>query len=176
VPTIVEAARQAQDKPIDWVLIGSGQEEERVRRMLKSQSSLRVTWIPWVPYDHLIDELAKADVCLGIFGDSAKAGRVIPNKVFQILSTGRPLVTRDSPAIRELIPNDHTPGVELVPPADPEALVAAVERLARSGTQPPRELCAVFSIAAIGERLAAILAASSKADSAEGRDTRSTSR
>ena len=139
VPTIVEAARLARNKPIDWVLIGGGQEEERVRRMLKSQPSSRLTWIPWVPYDHLIDELARADVCLGIFGDSAKAGRVIPNKVFQILSTGRPLVTRDSPAIRELAPNDNTPGIELIPPADPEALVAAVERLARDCSISPRQ-------------------------------------
>jgi glycosyltransferase involved in cell wall biosynthesis len=52
---------------------------------------------------------------------------VIPNKVFQILAAGQPLITRDSPAIRELL-SDSLPGVYLVPPADPEALLDAVER------------------------------------------------
>ena len=65
------------------------------------------------------------NLCLGIFGDTGKAARVIPNKVFQILSAGAPLITRDSPAIRELLSPDM-PGVYLVPPADPDALLAAV--------------------------------------------------
>ncbi len=58
--------------------------------------------IPWVDYDTLHQHIADADVCLGIFGTSAKAANAIPNKAYQILAVGRPLVTRDSPAIREL--------------------------------------------------------------------------
>ena len=64
-------------------------------------------------------------VCLGIFGDTGKANRVIPNKAFQILLSGKPLITRDSAAIRELIGPDHN-GVLLVPPANPQALADAV--------------------------------------------------
>jgi glycosyltransferase involved in cell wall biosynthesis len=54
---------------------------------------------------------------------------VIPNKVFQILATGTPLITRDSPAIRELLSPD-TDGVWLIPPADPAALASAVSAFA----------------------------------------------
>ncbi|MFQ5453267.1 MAG: glycosyltransferase, partial [Candidatus Zixiibacteriota bacterium] len=156
IPTIIEGARLAQRKPIDWVLIGKGQEEDRIKIKIRASSTLRLQWIPWVRYEDLIKEIAEADVCLGIFGTSEKASRVIPNKVFQILSCGRPLVTRDSPAIQELVAPD-TPGVELVPPANPAALVAAVEDLARSNRQPPHHLRDAFTTVSIGLKMVDII-------------------
>ena len=126
IETIVYAAQAAMAETIRWILIGKGQEEQRIRRLL-AEAPANVEWIDWVDYPKLRDHIARADICLGIFGDTGKAARVIPNKVFQILSAGAPLITRDSPAIRELLSPDM-PGVYLVPPADPEALVEAVRR------------------------------------------------
>ncbi|MEP3679392.1 MAG: glycosyltransferase [Paracoccaceae bacterium] len=128
IATIINAAKLAGDKPIDWVVIGTGQQEKDIAAMLEHDAPKSLMWEKWVPYEDLAQRIADADVCLGVFGTSEKAGRVIPNKVFQILSAGRPLVTRDGPGIRELI-SDGVPGVELIPPADPKALVVAVERL-----------------------------------------------
>ena len=54
---------------------------------------------------------------------------MIPNKAFQALACGTPLVTADTPAARELLLNGES--ALLVPPGDPEALAAAVRRLAR---------------------------------------------
>ena len=128
IETIVRASRKANGKAIHWTLVGGGQEETRIRGML-GEAAANVDWIPWVDYDELSDRIAQADVCLGIFGDTGKAARVIPNKVFQILSAGAPLITRDSPAIRELLTPDM-PGVWLVPPADPGALLEAIDSIA----------------------------------------------
>jgi glycosyltransferase involved in cell wall biosynthesis len=93
-----------------------------------------------VPYEYLIDYICKADICLGIFGTSGKATRVIPNKVYQILAAGKPLVTGDTPAIRELL--RESPTVRLVTPGSPESLASAVLDLRKTIEEPlDRPVC-----------------------------------
>jgi glycosyltransferase involved in cell wall biosynthesis len=84
--------------------------------------------VPWVDYERLPDELHTTGCALGVFGTSAKAQRVIPNKAFQALACGTPLVTADTPGARELLVDEEN--ALLVPPGDPEALAAALRRLA----------------------------------------------
>ena len=127
IRTIIEAARQIDDGSVRWILVGKGQEETAVRDSLARMPVKNLEWHSWVPYDGLIEWIARADVCLGIFSKSEKAARVIPNKAFQVLAAGRPLITRDSPAIRELL-SEQEPGVYLVPPEDVQALADAIER------------------------------------------------
>lgn len=160
IETIVRAAQLAHGEPIRWVLIGRGQEAARIRALIDGAPA-DIEWIDWVDYDALRDRIARADICLGIFGDSGKASRVIPNKVFQILSCGAPLITCDSPAIRELLSPDM-PGVRLVPPADPEALLDAVQgMLSMLADLPPRpmhrEVAAHIAPSAIGAAVGAEL-------------------
>jgi glycosyltransferase involved in cell wall biosynthesis len=81
---------------------------------------------PRVPYEQLAAAMANAHVCLGIFGDTVKTQRVIPNKVFEALAVGRPVITADTPAIRELL-DDHS--ALLIPAGNSEALADAIIRL-----------------------------------------------
>jgi glycosyltransferase involved in cell wall biosynthesis len=46
--------------------------------------------------------LRSQDICLGIFGNTAKAARVIPNKIYEAAALGKAIITADTPAIREL--------------------------------------------------------------------------
>jgi len=118
--TILEATRLAPE--VELRLIGSGQLES----LLESRPP-NVEWIPWVPYEHLATELHRAGCALGVFGTSDKAKRVIPNKAFQALACGVPLVTADTPAARELLADGES--ALLVPPGDAEALADALRRL-----------------------------------------------
>ena len=118
--TILATAQFAPE--LRFRVIGSGQ----LQRLLESRPP-NVEWIPWVEYERLPDELRRAGCALGIFGTSDKARRVIPNKAFQALACGVPLVTADTPATRELL-SDGTSAL-LVPPGDPEALAEAVRRV-----------------------------------------------
>jgi len=125
IDTIVGAARLLREEAVEWTIIGRGQEGAKLRRLLAETPLPRLRWIEWVEYAELRRWLAEADVCLGIFGTSDKAASVIPNKVFQAVAAGRPLITRDSPAIRELL--EPVPRcVCLVPPGDARALAEAV--------------------------------------------------
>jgi glycosyltransferase involved in cell wall biosynthesis len=121
VETVLEAARLAPE--IQFKVVGSGQLEHAVEGR-----PANVEWTRWVEYERLPEELHAAGCALGIFGTSAKAGRVIPNKAFQALACGTPLVTAATPGARELLAD----GVSalLVPRADPEALATAIRRLA----------------------------------------------
>jgi glycosyltransferase involved in cell wall biosynthesis len=84
--------------------------------------------VPWVEYERLPGEIRAAGCALGIFGTTPKALRVIPNKAFQALACGAPLITADTPAARELLTNEQD--AMLVPPGDPAALANAIRRLA----------------------------------------------
>lgn len=135
IDTILEAASRHQGRTYRWHLIGSGQEDTRIRDLLAATAFEHVVWTQWVPYEQLSGEIANSDICLGIFGTSDKAASVVPNKVFQALASERPIVTRDSEAMRELV-TEPVPEIELVTPGDPSALLAGIDRVARYAGQP----------------------------------------
>jgi glycosyltransferase involved in cell wall biosynthesis len=120
--TILEAARLAPELRVR--VIGTGQLEP-----LLEERPPNVEWVPWVEYERLAGELHRAACALGIFGTSDKAQRVIPNKAFQALACGVPLVTADTPAARELLADGQS--ALLVPPGDAQALAGALRRLLR---------------------------------------------
>ncbi len=121
VETILEAARLAPEIP--FRVVGSGQ----LAGLLDRRPG-NVEWVPWVEYEQLDGELHAAGAALGIFGGSEKAARVIPNKAFQAIACGMPLVTADTPAARELLVDGES--ALLVRPGDPPALASALRRLA----------------------------------------------
>lgn len=125
IEVILRAAELTSDEEILWTIIGTGQDETKVQAALQNGSLPKVEWTRFVPQPELIRLVHEADLCLGIFGTSEKAGRVIPNKVFETIVAGKPLITRDSEGIREIL-SAEMPGVYLVPPGDPEALVQAI--------------------------------------------------
>ena len=119
--TILAAARLVPE--LAFRIVGSGQLDA-----LLADRPANVEHVPWVEYERLPAELHRAGCALGIFGTSGKAQRVIPNKAFQALACGTPLVTAGTPAVRELLADGES--ALLVPPGDPEALAEALRRLA----------------------------------------------
>jgi glycosyltransferase involved in cell wall biosynthesis len=119
--TILAAARLVPELTV--TIAGGGQ----LASLLESRPS-NVEWIPWIEYEQLGGAYRAAVCALGIFGTSQKAARVIPNKVFQAMACGTPVITADTPAARELLADEES--ALLVPPGDPEALAAALRRAA----------------------------------------------
>ncbi len=123
---IVRAARLLLPEAIELRLIGDGQERPRLRRLAEEIGATNIQWVEPIPLADLPLEIASATLCLGIFGATDKAHRVIPNKLFQCLAVGRPVLTAETPALRSAFGPDEVAGC---PPADPAALAAAIRRL-----------------------------------------------
>jgi glycosyltransferase involved in cell wall biosynthesis len=160
VETIVLAAARLGARA-EVVLLGDGPERPRAEALAR-RAGAHIVWRDEVPLASLPAELATAAVVLGVFGASRKAAMVVPNKVWQAAAAGRPLVTRDGPALREVLgPGEHCLAC---PPADPDALAAAIAGLLddeslgeRMGRAARSHVLDHFAPARQAERLAALL-------------------
>ncbi|MBC8456554.1 MAG: glycosyltransferase, partial [Deltaproteobacteria bacterium] len=119
---IIKAAKQLEKyKDIKFQIIGSGQTSWYIEQLSEELRVNNVLFIEeWVPYKTMPEYIARADICLGIFGNTKKAKMVIPTKVFQALAMKKPIITGDSPAAREAL-TDRENAV-LCTMADAEAL------------------------------------------------------
>jgi glycosyltransferase involved in cell wall biosynthesis len=125
---IVEAARILEEfDEIRFDLIGGGQTFPAVEDYVRSHGLTNVRLLPRIPMEALPARIAAADVCLGVFGRTEKASRVVANKVYQAMAMGRPVITADSQAVREFfVDSKH---ICLVPPGDPGALAEKIHHL-----------------------------------------------
>ncbi len=129
VETVVRAAGLLKEQAgLHFQLIGEGPDQARSVRLAHELGLTNIAFAPGVPVGRLPEELAAADICLGgHFGSSAKAGRVVPGKLYQMLAMARPVIAGDTPANRALLLD----GTEALfsPPGDPDRLAEAILRL-----------------------------------------------
>lgn len=105
-------------KDILFHIVGHGQESAEIDNLIETMGLESIRRTSWVDYAELPALVASADVCLGIFPNEGKGCRVIPNKLFQIMAIGRPVVTADTAGIREIL--EPGPGIRLTAAGDPE--------------------------------------------------------
>ena len=143
---IIKAAAHLEHRgdPVQFVIVGAGQTYPAIRALATQLAVSTVTFIDPMPYPELALMMSAADVCLGTFGTASRAGRVIPFKVFDALAVGLPVITADTPAIREALTGGED--VWLCPGGDSEALADAIATLKRDP-----ELCR--KLAANGHRV-----------------------
>ncbi|MDO8496465.1 MAG: glycosyltransferase [bacterium] len=106
VKYIIEAAKLLENEKVHFNIIGNGQTFKNDLKLAERLSVNNVRFIDPVPYEELPILMSKADVCLGIFGDSPKTDLVIPNKIFEAMAMGKAIITADTLAVRELL-NDR---------------------------------------------------------------------
>lgn len=126
---IARAVTLYEGPPVTWHFVGSGPLLSECQSIAGEHPN--VVFTPWVEYEKLPALIRSADLLLGIFGTTAKAGRVIPNKVYQALACGRPLVTSRSQAYDPAMVSDVSSGIRWVDAGDAAGLAAAVGELLR---------------------------------------------
>jgi glycosyltransferase involved in cell wall biosynthesis len=164
VEHIIDAAAQLERRAerVRMVLVGGGQTHRQAVEQVERLGVTTVSFVAPVPYHELPRMMSAADLCLGSFGTTARAQRVIPYKVFDALAVGRPVLTGDSAAVREGLA--HGRDVWLTPCGNGAALADAIVHLksqpelrtalARNGQQTFLER---FSLEALTRDLAAIV-------------------
>lgn len=116
---ILDAARRLPD--VSFRVVGTGQ----VTHLLDARPP-NVKHVPWVDYERVPAEYARAGCAVGVFGASGKAQRVIPHKTFEALAVGTPLITADTAAARELLVDGRD---SLLVERDAESLADAIVAL-----------------------------------------------
>ena len=110
---IIEAANiLKENNSVYFHLIGTGYEYEKMQKLVAELNLKNIHFEGWVDYNELPAKIAGFDICLGIFGDTIKAKLVVPNKIYHYAAMGKPIITMDSPAIKEIFTENKN--IELV--------------------------------------------------------------
>ncbi len=148
---------------IRFLFIGTGQTFNKVKNILAKDTTRRIQLLGWMEEPKIVDLVKReADLCLGLFGETPKAQRVVPHKVFQAMALGKPVMTLDTPAIREFF----TPGenIYLCFSSEPEVIAQSLielyhnpERRQKIGSEGYRLVHEKFSPKVLGQSLLNIL-------------------
>jgi glycosyltransferase involved in cell wall biosynthesis len=122
---IVEAAGILRDEDIHFRIVGGGQEYDMIQELVQElKLEGRIEFTGKVPVEKIPGYMASAHIVLGIFGDTEKTKRVIPNKVYEAMAMGKATITADTPAIQEL--EGSSDALSLVPVSDAKAIAGAI--------------------------------------------------
>lgn len=127
VMVILESARRLSGhKDIEFELIGTGFEYAKAQAFVKEHDLTNVSMPGWIKNPALRERINQFDVALGIFGLTEKSSLVIPNKIYHYVACARPVITKDSTALREIF-MDQEDMMMIAPNAD--ALCNAIQKL-----------------------------------------------
>lgn len=128
---IIKAASSLPE--IKFKMIGEGQTRDEAEELAKNLKLKNIEFVNWLPLEELSEEIAKAKITLGIFGNTQKAHVVIPNKVYDYVACAKPVITGDTQAARELLENGHN--AALVPLDDHALLAKEIANLIKNAVQ-----------------------------------------
>lgn len=135
--TIIDAAIQLRDRPdIHFLFAGDGNQRPLLEELVQKHELNSITFGGFFPKEQMKDVLAASDACIATLRDIPAFRTPYPNKVFDYMAAGRPIVLGIAGAIREVV-EEAEAGI-CIPPGDSTALADAVRRLADE-TQLPRK-------------------------------------
>jgi glycosyltransferase involved in cell wall biosynthesis len=124
---VIEAARSLAGRhDIQIVLLGDGKEKKAL--VAQAQGLTNVTFLPPVAKTGMAEALAAADACLAILKPIQLYQTTYPNKVFDYMAAGRPLLLAIDGVIRKVV--EEAGAGLFVPPGNPQALAQAILDLA----------------------------------------------
>lgn len=127
--TVLEAARLLQGLPkVQIVLVGDGKEKPVLQSQATALGLSNVSFLPPVPKSGMAEALAAADACIAILKPLEEYKTTYPNKVFDYMAAGRPVVLVIDGVIREVV--EAADCGFFVRPGDPADLAGVIRKLA----------------------------------------------
>jgi len=124
---VLDAAAALRGTPALFVLVGDGKARGGLVASAAARGLDNVRFVPAQPKRAMREVLGTADVCLATLRDIPLFRTTYPNKVFDYMAAGRPVVLGIDGVIREVVERARA-GV-FVAPGDAGALAGAVRRL-----------------------------------------------
>lgn len=118
------ATRMQSNSNIIYVFVGDGKEKANLQNKAESMKLTNVCFVPPVPKDKMSGVLAAADTCIAILKPVEMYKTTYPNKVFDYMAAGKPVLCAIDGVIRNVIETGQA-GI-FVPPGSAEALADAV--------------------------------------------------
>jgi glycosyltransferase involved in cell wall biosynthesis len=125
---ILQAAEILRDQTgIHFILVGDGKEKPALQAKAKQLSLKNLVFLAPVPKREMAEVLAAADVCVAILKPLELYKTTYPNKVFDYMAAGRPVVLAIDGVVRKVI-EEANAGIP-VEPGNPAALAQAIQIL-----------------------------------------------
>lgn len=127
--TALKAAELLQsEEDIHFVFLGDGKEKTNLMALAGQMKLRNLHFLPSIPKDQIASTLVQADVGLAILLAVDAYKTTYPNKVFDYMAAGLPVVLAIDGVIRQVV--EEAGAGLFTQPGDPEALAEAVKRLA----------------------------------------------
>jgi colanic acid biosynthesis glycosyl transferase WcaI len=129
--TVVNAAEALQriDPDVLFLLVGEGADRERIQAVAKSKNLSNIRFLPHQPREKIPAYIAASDVCLVLLKKSDVFETVIPTKMLEFLSCGRPVILGVNGQAREIL--EQCRGGLYVEPENTGDLCEAIQNLKR---------------------------------------------
>jgi glycosyltransferase involved in cell wall biosynthesis len=126
---VLEAARMLHTrKDIEIVLLGDGKDKPVLQSQAQHLGLDNLLFLPPIPKLAMPSALAAANACLAILKPLEWYKTTYPNKVFDYMAAGKPVILAIDGVIREVI--DSAGAGIPVPPGNPQELARGILRLA----------------------------------------------
>lgn len=127
--TVLNAADLLREhNDIRFVFVGSGKDKPRLEALTKEKKLENVLFIPPVPKDHIAAVMRAESAGLAVLKNLDMFKTTYPNKVFDIMACGDPVICQIDGVIREVV-EENQAGL-FVEPGNAQALADAVLKLA----------------------------------------------
>lgn len=126
---VVECAEMLRDQPsIKVVMVGDGKEKRNLTEQAEKLHLDNILFLPPVPKTEMAQTLAAADACIAILKPLELYKTTYPNKVFDYMAAGRPVLLMIDGVIRQVV---ESAGAGLfVKPGNAKDLASAIKVLA----------------------------------------------